>query len=80
MTSNDPTRPCNETEPADPRYGANDDQVDIRSNSVPAIARPQTVMRALGNARHAREMLYWSDALRSGVASNSDLRACIPYS
>ncbi len=49
-------------------YGANDDQVDtatqffdwIRSNSVPAIARPQTVMGALGNARHARKMLYWS--------------------
>lgn len=49
-------------------YCANDDQVDtdmpffnwIRSNSVPAIERPQTVMGALGNARHARELLYWS--------------------
>ena len=49
-------------------YGDSDDQVDaatqffdwIRSNSVSAIARPRTAMGALGNARHAREMLYWN--------------------
>ena len=49
-------------------YGDHDDQVDtatqffdwIRSNSISAIARPPTVMGALGNARQTRESLYWN--------------------
>jgi predicted phage terminase large subunit-like protein len=49
-------------------YGSNDDQVDaatqffewIRSNDLPAIARPLPVMGALGNVRQTRAMLYWN--------------------
>ena len=49
-------------------YGDHDDQVDtatqffdwIRSNSISAMARPPTVMGALGNARQTRQMLYWN--------------------
>jgi predicted phage terminase large subunit-like protein len=49
-------------------YGANDDLVDAatqfldwaESNDAPVVTRSLPVMGALGNARRAREMLYWN--------------------